>query len=101
MNKLISFEKLKEVCEDKLFEHRGNCHYFIKCKRGIPFCNERVCPIWNELEEQVGSMSLREINRRIANNGKSVSIHADEGQQNIQVPYKKQALPADPGVESS
>ena len=63
MSKLISFEKLREICEDKLFDYRGGNRYFVRCKKGIPFCNERVCPIWNEMTDAPeSSMSLREIN---------------------------------------
>ena len=66
MKKAIGFEELKKACEDKWFEDRGNGHYFIKCKRGIPFCNERVCPVWNSLEdEKVVPMSLKDLNLKL------------------------------------
>ena len=71
MSKLISFEKLREVCEDKLFDHRGDSFYFVKCKQGIPFCNDRVCPVWNSLEDPPApNMSLREINMTLKNGKK-------------------------------
>jgi hypothetical protein len=68
MDKVISFPIFKRICEDKYFEDRGNCFYFIKCKRGIPFCNERVCPEWNKLKDAPAPLlSLREINNTLKN----------------------------------
>lgn len=64
MKKLIGFDKLRQVCDDKAFDQKGKDKYFVRCKRGIPFCNERVCPIWKDLEE-AQPMSLREINLSI------------------------------------
>jgi len=70
MEKLISFEIMQNMCDDRYFEDRGMCHFFIKCKKGIPFCNERVCPVWNNLKIPAPSvMSLREINGVINGNG--------------------------------
>lgn len=101
MTKLISFEKLREICEDKLFEHRGNCYYFIKCKRGIPFCNERVCPIWNGLENGESPLiSLSEIHRRL-NGKRNISIHEEEEQRDIPVSYQEQADSESPDQEPS
>lgn len=74
MRKLIEFEQLKAVCEDKKFENRSGFNYFIKCKRGIPFCNERVCPVWNDLDDEPEeTLSLREINRRLHGGNNAVS----------------------------
>ena len=68
MRKLISFEQLQKICEDKKFESRGNGFFFVRCKKGCPFCNERVCPEWNTLEKfEKPIMSLSEINKRINN----------------------------------
>lgn len=68
MDKVISFDIFKKACEDKYFEERGNCIFFIKCKRGIPFCNERVCPEWNKLPDYIPPLlTLREINNTIKN----------------------------------
>ena len=68
--KLISFEEFKKCCEDKFFEQRGEHSYFIKCKRGAPFCNDRVCVPWNNLEDAPAPLlSLREINAGLAHKG--------------------------------
>lgn len=68
MDKLISFLEFQKICDDKYYEDRGECHYFIKCKRGVPFCNERVCIPWNALKDAPQPLlSLREINNTIKN----------------------------------
>jgi len=67
LKKLISFDDFKSVCEDKFFERRGEYNYFIRCKKGIPFCNERVCIPWNKLEDVPDQiLSLKEINQKLS-----------------------------------
>ena len=73
--RLISFEEFKRACEDKQFERRGEYSYFISCKQGIPFCNERVCIPWNKLEvAEKPLLSLREINLELV---KKPHLHAE------------------------
>jgi len=67
LRKSISFEEFKACCGDKFFEQRSEFGYFIKCKLGPPFCNERVCIPWNKLEDVPKPLlSLREINQQLS-----------------------------------
>jgi len=66
MRKAIGFERLQRICEDKRFKSNGNGYYFVACKRGIPFCNARVCPEWNDLEDAAEPLvSLKAINEKL------------------------------------